>query len=227
MISLHLRADQTIFVQRPRAHQTFHEALRTIPTTPVYGSIMFSAFGIDKPRYAKDPEADQRYLEECKDKGVMPHTHQQLRYYERGGLYVPSNAHPLANISVDSPSEIKSAAINGLLIGGKIHQIELGLKEHYGNEAGYRFLVDSFIARMLENDYQISSGELTLSSYHLTGYSEGDYPDWKLKFQTSPRGGEMNLVTGSRLSEIDSANLNGWFSRLREIHEGGQVSILP
>lgn len=220
------RLSEGVFIRRHTTHHALHEALRSLPIDPISGSLTFSAFDLDMPAH-NDPVGQHKYVEECKTKGVMPHTTQEFRFRSDKGLYIPSNPESLATIYSDSEDPTRNATIDGLIRGGKTHRIRIGLKEYYGNEVGFHYLVDALIPRMVEEDYRITSGEFTLSSYHLTGYNWGDYVDASIIFFVDPRGAFMSLNMGHKLTGEQQMALLEWHSRLKEIHEGGQVSMLP
>ena len=116
---------------------------------------------------------------------------------------------PYCNCAVLIPVFSRRDNFREIVRGGKVHHISF--HSWLFGEANYRDFV-SRVDAMKDEGYQIRDGNIALTTYHLTSYSQGDYSDTELKFERS----RFEIKKGREISEDDFCRVVDWFESLRE-----------
>ncbi len=164
------------------------KAIKTLPLIPEQISYMyFLANGI--------PRGNER---ECREAGIMPDTILKFRYDTDLSLY-----------TTREPISDRKDCFEDLTKGGRIHQI-LFETSLYGEDNFKDFIQK--VERLREEGYELHRGTLAITTYHLTGYNQGDYPDTKLRFGKK----NLELKEGREISNEDLEKLVTWFNSLKK-----------
>lgn len=148
---------------------------------------------------------------------VIPLTTARVEWHHIGGkgMYVVETYKPLEFYTSDANQlgEIKRS-----LLSGKKPSTIRYLSGGYGD---YRSAYEKFINEELEQQvingpYQINGAMLTITTYHMSGYSQGDYADTAV-FIRKKRDEDNYLVelrVGREISSVNENALRNWFSTL-------------
>ncbi|MCX6774935.1 MAG: hypothetical protein NTY99_02475 [DPANN group archaeon] len=163
--------DQNVKIIRSASSELFLEAIKTLPVVPKDGSITFLANGVyipDNSSLRKDP----KYIAECESKGIIPYSSITIDKYDESGLEFAQSFNSI--FGGDSASkEQKAVFLEGLLKGGRPHDITIELKSEY-RVVNFKNFRTNLLDKLVQNGYQISSAYFTLSSHEETSYREGD-----------------------------------------------------
>ena len=199
------------------SQELFREAVETIPSHIEYAGLEFVYAGIFKSRCKEDEE---KHVSECIQQGVMPFSQLKLNYKSDFKCFILETSFNENFLGIDrnSTEEIKNASFNGMLKGGKIHSMETLVGDGH-NLLKFEDFKEEFLKKFLEAGYHLSGGDLWLSSYHLTGYNQGNYRESGMSLDHR-RGIELQLA---EFPNIDGKQkLIEWFAQLAEKH-GAEV----
>lgn len=210
-----------LLVDKATARELFPQVLRTVPVDPVYGHVFFSADGIDLPRY-KEGGGVERYARECAIAGVIPFTLLPFEYQDLVSESILVSPLLTWGRCFSPPSgidnDMRDHLLTAVLAGGRDHQVSIKIDRY-----GYDHFRDNFLPRILDKGYQIRMANLTLSTYHLTGYSQGDYEDASVSldmrslFPVQPPymdKGEMVVKKGRELEDDKMEKVVEWFEQI-------------
>ncbi|PIN93187.1 hypothetical protein COU56_03820 [Candidatus Pacearchaeota archaeon CG10_big_fil_rev_8_21_14_0_10_31_9] len=189
------------------------EAVRTVPITPKYSEIVLAADGILSPQGKS--ESELKYIAECRDHGVMPFSNLRFEYKYNHDLnksiFIPNydGIFSPGILGISPKSGSFDEVIQGLIDGGRFHNI------HFEN--GFVKFRDEFLQGLLEKRYEINSGDLTLATYSLTGYNEGEYTDTTIKFGGFTSGFKLHI--GHELPGGKTEELSSWFGGLYDKYQ--------
>ena len=85
---------------------------------------------------------------------------------------------------------------------------------------------DKYLDNLLDEDYKLEEGELTITTYRLTGYNQGDYPDTEVLFGQEPGRNGLELRVGESDTSAEQAlQLREWFSGLELKYNTAQPAL--
>ncbi|MBT3404913.1 hypothetical protein HN832_01700 [archaeon] len=178
------------------------EVVKTLPLTPEYGSVALNLGGLEVPGVVGNHE---EYVEKCLQKGGVPYLTQMFKM--RGGKYELEK-----EISTGDYSKIEQAELMSHIIGGKI---PAGQRFEFSKSSpeGFVDFKDRFLDILSEKGYEFSYMDISLTTYHLTGLNQGDYPDTTLTFNSIHR--KLKLKEGWKITPQNWGTLKDWFEGLR------------
>jgi hypothetical protein len=194
------------------SHEAFLEAVNTLPIASPYASIDFEAEGV------KIPEDDANmadYEAECQREGIIPGVEVIFRpkrartgFIDEPVVFTPSE------INLIRPSKSKSSLIETFAEGGRIYRLSFTFENRIDGLDAFK---KDYLDDLLRKGYKISKGDFVLSTYHLTGYNQGDYPDTCLDFNNNEGRGPLGirLKFGHKLNEEDVDKVAKWFEMLK------------
>lgn len=170
------------------------EAFRTLPMEPEQSNITLLADGVSIPYRNDSDQVKKAYDETCRERGIIP------------GSGIVWEIHN--DILRPTQPAIGSYKPERVFSGGRINQIRI--------EGGFNFFRDNLLEEAVSNGYKVSWADLALTTYHLTGYNQGDYPDTILQFGAGIEslGKGLNLIIGSHIERADADKLRDWFRGL-------------
>lgn len=200
-------------------YELFLEVMDSVPIEPQYADVSFLAHGILPPRYQNDEDRG-RYLDVCKQKGVIPFTNLEFEYDRNSQLFVPSRRPDKGVVTSQyfSGNPIKSNEIERFFQGGKIHRIEFKSRPSEFTESMFPEFRRN-LANLSQEGYQIGDAELDLTVYHRGGYEEGTYGDTEVYLRTlrHPLEREFSVKFGRRATSSEkSQDIFEWFNGLKQ-----------
>jgi len=166
----------------------FLEAIKTLPVSPEFAEIRLKAVkGLFQGR-------------------IVPNWKIKLKYEYNMG-FVPSSYDGLHLTDASPKSSID------LIAGGRISDIELEMRIGVAQE-GFKQFRDSLLPALIHNKYDLFWGDLVISTYHLTGYNQGDYRSGGLRFDAGWIHKGLELDLDSEMPEEQRNKLKDWFSQL-------------
>ncbi len=196
------------------SQELFREAVETIPSHIEYAGLEFTYAGIPRFGYEDD---EKKYVSECVQQGVMPFSQLKLNYKSDFKCFILETSFNENFLGIDrnSTEEIKNASFNGMLKGGKIHSMETLVGDGH-NLLKFEDFKEEFLKKFLEAGYHLSGGDFWLSSYHLTGYNQGNYRESGMLLEHR-KGIELQL---EKYPNADGKQrLVEWFTQLTEKHD--------
>lgn len=187
-------------------------ALRTIPVTPIHAEMTFLAEGLEAP-FTRGQEEIARYMQECTVKGIVPYSVTNIEIRDGKIFRNESSVEPPTREDSES---LKEAAVFSRFNRTREHKVHLNFHIH-AQWGSYDAIRDRYLDQLLNLGYQIGRTELWLSSYHLSGYNDGDYPATKVTINefTGNEGIKMRLSRDeSKVEDLDS--LRSWFRDLKQ-----------
>ena len=140
-----------------------------------------------------DHEEDQTaYVAACKRLRVMRGTRSSFQWRD-GTLESPR-----------SFDRMRQGAPEELIRGGRFEGFMVDpVSEHtLDREARIEFM------RLFSmKGYEVHAADLWFSTYHRTGYNQGDYEDWSIRYSK----GRLQLKEGSELTREEGRNIRAWF----------------
>jgi hypothetical protein len=94
--------------------------------------------------------------------------------------------------------------LGNIIGGGRIHQLSFKT-----DRFSFPLFSKKHLDILIANNYKLARGHLDLTTYHLTGYNQGDYGDTMLLL-----GKDIELKEGCRVKEEDLATLKEWFFQM-------------
>jgi len=183
-------------------------ALGMLPVLPKQSRFEFFAHEIALP---KTGEGQEMYLEQCKEKQVLPYTMLSVVYDFRNRVCVPLIIEQATPHRINSVPQEQKLLMEGMLRGGKVHQIQLEVGVVADVEMlGY--LAEQVLADFVAQQYVLHQGDMWLTQYRICrdGYGKGT----AISVQShSPL--EMKLQLASPISERELEVLVGWFERVK------------
>lgn len=187
------------------------EALRTIPVTPIHAEMTFLAEGFDTP-YTRDEERIEKYMRECTIKGIAPYSVTNIQIQD--GKIVKSES------SVEFPSGDQLSALRETAFLSRLERrreqkvrMEFDIYHQYGS---YDAIKNSYLDQILNQGYEVDRAELWLSSYHLSGYNDGDYPATQVTINGLANTGIRMRLDSDESKAEDLAGLRSWFRDLKQ-----------
>ena len=197
----------------------FLDILKTVPVEVHNARISFVAEGIPRVNTLRKEYNEEKYIEMCRSKGVMPFSRLKLEYNSIFESIVPETGFnaPLIEIYRNSSEQMKKAAFDGFLAGGKVHLLEYDPFSAQGFR--YDRFRDEYLDKIFNAGYHINDANLWLEVWHGGGYNEGTFRSSGLRL----RSGEDTLLfkKGAQL-ELPNSNgqkkevLDSWFSGLAD-----------
>ena len=160
----------------------------------------------------------EKQLLECSDKGVMPFSTLTFKYDGQNKLFRPQSLFDkFISIPEDLPINVKKSIASSPLRKGIVNKLVIKTSHHE-----FEIFQNDFLDVLLGQGYLIDSGELSLTTYRLTGYNEGTYTDNELilgrhglgKNRLELRIGDSNNIASHSLESIES-----WFSELKQKYQ--------
>ena len=196
----------------------FLDILKTVPVEVHLAKISFVAEGIPRVNTLRKEYNEEKYIETCRSKGVMPFSRLKLEYNSIFESIVPETGFnaPLIEIYRDSSEQMKKAAFDGFLAGGKVHLLEYDPFSIQGFR--YDRFRDEYLDKIFNAGYHINDANLWLEVWHGTGYNEGTYRSSGLMLRSeedtkySNRGTQLEFPQDEQKKEV----LNSWFSGLAD-----------
>ncbi len=197
------------------SQELFLEAAHTLPINPIFSDVILSVKGIPSlDSYNSIMDGGEEYSKVCQEKGVMPFSILRFEYDLRNSVFHPESTFD----SILNCSQIQNLnkGINGLIKGGKFHQIKF--------KHGFDKFIKGHLSSLLEQGYEFSTADLALTTYSLTGYSQGEYSDTQVMFGSSyPKGVKVKI--GGRISEEAANKVRSWFDELYEKYQLKQEAL--
>lgn len=191
-------------------YELFLEVMSSVPIEPKYADVIFLAHGIFPPSDIDNKEKT-RYLNECREKGIVPFTTLEFGYNEKKGLFLPE----LSPTRYYNPSNLDE--VNLLFKGGKNYRFEFRTKPHEFEE------FKKNLPSLLQEDYKLMDADLYLTTYRLTGYTQGTYGDARIflksfhSLETDVEKRKLEVELGRiETSNEDNKKLINWFNILKE-----------
>jgi hypothetical protein len=120
---------------------------------------------------------ESEYVKDCSNLGIMPFS--KLEFYCTGG-FPQLRATEVADMH---EYRKKERVIQGLLGGGRFHFLDVGIWDETGKTNAFSKFKNNFLVKLLDNGYQIHSGELVYVSYEIDGeYSPNTMVDLSVEF---------------------------------------------
>ena len=197
----------------------FLDILKTVPVEVHNARISFVAEGIPRVNTLRKEYNEEKYIEMCRSKGVMPFSRLKLEYNSIFESIVPETGFnaPLIEIYRNSSEQMKKAAFDGFLAGGKVHLLEYDPFSAQGFR--YDRFRDEYLDKIFNAGYHINDANLWLEVWHGTGYNEGTYRSSGLMLRSEEN--TLLFKKGAQL-ELPSSNeqkkevLDSWFSGLAD-----------
>ena len=202
------------------SQELFIEAIRTLPLELRHFEVFMNANGIQSPTSKEEKE---NYLYECSKNNVMPFTNIQLLYDNDSKLFKPLEGYSICEMYRNLSDENKKATTQGIIKGGKIHRIKF--EAWIPAQKGFEKFREQVLEEMLQQSYKIDWGDLALTTYHLTGYNQGDYTDTNISFGTGYVHKGMRLKIGHKISEEDERKVIGWFKDLIHKYDSKNLDL--
>jgi hypothetical protein len=207
---LEMAAIETNYLIPHATQDTYVAALRTIPVTPIHAEIAFQAEGLDAP-FTRDQEEIERYMKECSIKSIVPYSVTNIAIRD-GKVFTTESV-------VEFPKSVDSEAVREAVIFSRFDRmreqtvhLRFPIYDQWGS---YEAIKERHLDQLLYRGYQVNKAELWLSSYHQSGYNDGDYPATTVTInQIGNKGLVMRLDTDhSKVEDLDK--LRTWFEDLQ------------
>ena len=184
-----LQSNNEITISNP-SQDKYWEIFRTVPIKPRMADLNFLAEGI--PTYSK---LEAQIMRWCGEHKVFPLSTAHFRYSEEKKIFVPTVGTELSG--VDSKT---------VMPGGRFHCL------NYETRTPLQFerFVQTEVDALKQHGYRPSTSNLAITTYRLTGYNQGTYPDTEI-FMTNDK---IDLRLKSRLTEEQKTRLREWFTNL-------------
>ena len=183
----------------------FKKTLETLPEEPEFSELIFLAEGIIPPDH-NDENDRIRYLEECKEKGVIPTTI-EFEWNQERNFFVPEERQRGYSLGI-----VDSAERDMMFHGGRNYRLTFKTNRGtFGN-----FMDDEF-DKLSKEGYQLVSGDLALTTYDLTGYNQGTYAGMQLllrSFRGNDLNRELTLKNHAGGEKIREEGFREWFRGL-------------
>jgi len=207
MVAVEQRGGQIVKQEHGLSSSELVTALRTLPPE-LY------------PRYFKI------ILGSKTEEGTIPFSTAKFRwaYRDREGMFTPDWYKPLEISPQGNPEQVRAIG-QALLLGNKPAEVIYKADgEEYANKSAYKGFIDKELEQQIINGpYQINYAILAVTLYHLTGYSQGDYPDTTICFKKESNGEySTDLTIAGGLSPKEENILRNWYSSLPFLHPIGQ-----
>lgn len=201
-----LEGDEVI--TRKSSPELFLAAVTTVPMPPEFAELCFHAEGLEAPN-STNPEDIEKYRQVCLNRRIVPHSTVKFRYDPGTELFLPDRMDGFI-FSTSIPKNLESSTAS-FIQGGRISKLGFEIGHRYGKEEFTSFK-EKYLNQLLESGYRLTGGFLALTTYRLTGYNEGTYPDTDLAFGNIHDG--MRLKFGSKIDRHDVNKLREWFVKL-------------
>jgi len=167
----------------------FRDVIKTFPVSPEFAEIRLRAV---KGLFRKE---------------IIPNSKVKLEYDPQEGFIPKYDALHFTEVSTSNSI--------GLIVGGRIQDIELEMRMGSAHE-GFRQFRDQLLPVLIHNKYDLFLGDLVISTYHLTGYNQGNYRSGGLRFDAGWIHKGLELDIDSEMPEEQKNILETWFNQLSE-----------
>lgn len=188
------------------------QAIKTLPSPSVYGVIDMLVNGVKGPDFLSSVDYSplETHIAECTKKGIIPSSADTLVYNPEIKLFIPKMNEKPPTFHFTDSKRLSVAQIDGLLNGGKIHEIDL----KWEVPEGYECLRSRFLDEVLNKGYNIHHGTIWLDSRTENNYK---YSNGLLELKAWQR--DLNLTLRKENCEWDkkiNRDLISWFEELAE-----------
>jgi len=194
------------------------EILKSLPIKPVSGTISYVASGITP--LTPDDQNISKYLHFCQVNHILPFSKTDFHFDLTHKLFLPSRI-TFDGLYNHTP-EVKQHISEGVISGGKPHQVNIQLNNHKSEE--YSIFLNTILPLFAEK-YNIHHADLWLKTYY--GGPDINYMDSNLIINNQPFKNKIDLHIGHNLSQDQdaSAKLISWFTNLQQKYSYTATSL--
>ena len=190
------------------AHSShLYRALAQLPVLPKQSQFQFFAYDIALPNTV---EGEEKYIELCREKRVLPYTMFSWMYDAKHKKSVQWLEQILPRW--ERSGGVERSIVEGMLCGGKSHQVKLELGEIKEAET-LQHVAEQLLPDFATQRYVLHKGDLWLTHYRMCPDTYGRGTALSLQSH-SPL--EMKLELASPISDVERERLVEWFLRVKK-----------
>lgn len=213
---LSYQEEQTIEVREQADWVDFSlKALTTLPLTPKFGRITFSALGVQIPEGSVGIKDSRKYYSMCDKLGIITNSKISMHGDEKGSIWKVSSSDEL-----ELNNGMKERIIRGLMLGQKINEIGVGF-----GLGMYKGFVDNLLPELTRQGYQIGGGfESYLDFATVPGCGSLRDTGFEI-YNHGPGRLGLELTIGKEISKGDATKLEEWYSSLKGEYATEELKI--
>ncbi len=190
------------------AHSShLYRALAELPILPKQSQFQFFAYDVELP---KTVEGEERYIELCREKQVLPYTMFSWMYDAKNKKSVQWLEQILPRW--ERNGGVERSIVDAMLCGGKSHQVKLELGEIKEVEM-LQHIAEHILPDLTAQKYVLHSADIWLTQYRMCQDAYGRGTAVAVRNNSSL---EMKLELALPISDVERERLMEWFLRVKK-----------
>ncbi len=215
-----ITAKQKDYEIKEPSQELLWKVLETFPLKPEYFELntragMVARFDTFQGKEEKEKQVN-KYIDDCIKNEIIPFSEIYFNYSNDSHFYRPRSS-LIGKDFIDftnCPENRRKEVGQAMIKGGKIDKFSFSARI-----PSITNVLDAFKQQWLNplkgSGYVINHLDIWASSYHLTGYNQGDYPKVRLGFSWGNLILQGIYLEDNGLDEKDTSTLDSWFGKIK------------